>query len=79
MCTYPVQPCLHIRLYYYLLSPQYTVLHILFIAHFTPYFYFILTYIDIYSCVMFHFFFFALFIERTCPDLHFCTDYILYN
>ncbi len=34
MCTYPVQPCLHIPLahpclYYNLLSPQYTVLHIL--------------------------------------------------
>ncbi len=58
--------CLHIPLahpclYYYLLSPQYTVLHILFHCTFYPlflsYFYFILTYIYIYifSCVMFHF------------------------
>ncbi len=54
MCTYPVQPCLHILLavwtffllfahssahpclYYYLLSPQYTVLHILFHCTFYP-------------------------------------------
>ncbi len=61
MCTYPVQPCLHIPLahpclYYYLLSPQYTVLHILFHCTFYPlffsYFYFILTYIYIYSLVL---------------------------
>ncbi len=25
------------------------------------------------------FFFFALSIERTCPDLHFTTDYTLYD
>ncbi len=64
MCTYPVQPCLHIPLahpclYYYLLSPQYTVLHILFHCTFYPlfcFFYFILTYIYIYSRVMFHFY-----------------------
>ncbi len=70
MCTYPVQPCLHIPLahpclYYYLLSPQYTVLHILFhctfyfIAHFTDLnssflliFVLIFTYIYIYSLVL---------------------------
>ncbi len=67
----PGTTCLHILLahpclYYYLLSAQYTVLHILFL----PILY-------IFSCVMFHFF--ALSIERTCPDLHFTTDYILYN
>ncbi len=29
---------------------------------------------------MFHLFtFFALSIERTCPDLHFTTDYTLYD
>ncbi len=30
---------------------------------------------------MFHFYFnfVALSIERACPDLHFTTDYILYN
>ncbi len=53
--------CLHIPLahpclYYYLLSPQYTVLHILFHCTFYPlffsYFYFILTYIYIYSLVL---------------------------
>ncbi len=28
---------------------------------------------------LFIFFFFALSIERTCPDLHFTTDYTLYD
>ncbi len=61
--------CLHIPLahpclYYYLLSPQYTVLHILFYCTFYPLFfflfYFILTYIYIYSlvlCIIFIFIF----------------------
>ncbi len=87
--------CLHIPLahpclYYYLLSPQYTVLHILFHCTFYPLLFsffssnlnFILTYIYIYSlvlCFICIFIFFALSIERTCPDLHFTTDYILYN
>ncbi len=78
-------PCLHILLahlclYYYLLSPQYTVLPIVLylILIFSYYFYFISTYIYIYSLVL-CFIFFALSIERTCPDLHFTTDYILYN
>ncbi len=74
----PATTCLHIRLahpclYYYLLSPQYTVLHILFYCTF--YFFLpILLYI-LFCCVMY----FALSIERTWPDLHFTTDYILYN
>ncbi len=51
-----------------------------FIAHLNPLFLFY-TYLYLYilSCVMFHFYFFALSIERTCPDVHFTTDYILYN
>ncbi len=38
-------------------------------------------YLYIFSCVMFHFlfYFFALSIERTCPDLHATTDYTLYD
>ncbi len=56
--------CLHIPLAhpflnYYLLSAQYTVLHILFHCTFyrlfSSYFYFILTYIYIYFLVLFHF------------------------
>ncbi len=57
-CCYvyiPATTCLHIPLahpclYYYLLSPQYTVLHILF--HYTLHSFFLLiwTYIYIYSC-----------------------------
>ncbi len=45
------------------------------------FFYLTLTYIYIYSRVMFHFlfYFFAVSIERTCPDLHFTTDYTLYD
>ncbi len=62
----PGTSCLHILLlhpclYYYLLSPQYTVLHILFhctFYSFFSYFYFILTYIYIYSLVSCFFFFF---------------------
>ncbi len=78
--------CLHILLahpclYYYLLSPQYTVLHILFYCTFYSLFFLYLFYyylhLYIFSCVMFHFF--ALSIERTCPDLHFTTNYIVYN
>ncbi len=38
-------------------------------------------YLNICSCVMYHllFYFFALSIERTRPDLHFTTDYTLYD
>ncbi len=31
------------------------------------------------SFFIYYLIFFALSIERTCPDLHFTTDYILYN
>ncbi len=72
---------------------QYTVLHIL--SNCTSYslFYFIICsyfhshlYLYIYSLVLcftvlfaYVNFFFALSIERTCPDLHFTTDYTLYD
>ncbi len=51
-------------------------------------------FLSVFSCVMFHCFsacyfysifyfiiniFFAFSIERTCPDLHFTTDYTLYD
>ncbi len=39
-------------------------------------FYFLFYY---YYFYLFIFFFFALSIERTCPDLHFTTDYTLYD
>ncbi len=90
-CCYvyiPGTTCLHILLahpclYYYLLSPQYTVLHILFHCTFYSLFFLICILflpIFIYSLLCYvSFFFFALSIERTCPDLHFTTDYILYN
>ncbi len=32
-----------------------------------------------YILLLFIFYFFALSIERTCPDLHFTTDYTLYD
>ncbi len=85
MCTYPVQPCLHILLavctsLFILLFIKSTVYCI---AHFTPYCFLFLfysyLYLYIFSCVRFHFYIFALSVERTCPDLHFTTDYILYN
>ncbi len=85
-CCYvyiPGTTCLHILLahpciYYYLLRPQYTVLHILFYCTF--YSLFILIFLPIFihiilCCVTY----FALSIERTGPDLHFTMDYILYN
>ncbi len=77
--------CLHIPLahpclYYYVLSPQYTVLHILPLIFFLIFILFLPTFIYILLCyVSFFSFFFALSIGRTCPDLHFTTDYILYN
>ncbi len=55
---------------FYLLSLQYTVLHILFFIFYSlP---------NMYSLVLvLHVI--ALSIERTWPDLHFTADYILYN
>ncbi len=35
--------------------------------------------IFLFSILLLLFFFFALSIERTCPDLHFTTDYTLYD
>ncbi len=68
------------------INPQYTVLHILSHCTFYSLFYYLFLFsfspifIYIFSCVMFHcFIFFALSIERTCPDLHFTTDYTLYD
>ncbi len=79
--------------YYYLLSPIYcfctsylfcTFLYS--IAHFTLYFSFLPIYIYIYiyicSCVvllLYNFNYFALSTERTWFDLHFTSDYTLYN
>ncbi len=72
----PCTACLHIPLahtclYYYLLSPQYAILHILF--YFTPYsslfvpivflILFLYLYLFIFSCAVLHYF--ALSIERT--------------
>ncbi len=83
----PCTTCLHILLahsclYYYLLSLQYTVLHILFYCTFYSSLFFILLfyfylYLCIFSCVVLHLI--ALSIEQTWPDLHFTADYILYN
>ncbi len=73
MCIYPVQRFAHSSRtsLFILLFIKSTVLHILLFI-FSYYFYLILflTYIYIYSIVS---------IERTWPDLHFTTDYILYN
>ncbi len=60
----------------------YSLFYFYFILSFFHIFYLTLTYIYIYSLVLcFHllFYFFALSIERTCPDLHFTTDYTLYD
>ncbi len=57
-------------------------LHILLIFFFfLSYFLILFLHIFIYSLVLcFIFFtFFALSIERTCPDLHFTTDYTMYD
>ncbi len=77
--------CLHIPLahpclYDYLLSPQFTVLHCtfysLFVLEFVLYIYFLPIFMYILLCCDTYF---ALSIERTCPDLHFTTDYILFT
>ncbi len=79
--------------YNYLLSPIILFLHILFVLHFfysiahlTLYFSFLPIYIYIYiyicSCVvllLFNLYSFALSTERTWLDLHFTSDYTLYN
>ncbi len=62
------------------------------IAHFTPYFillflliFFFILFLPIFKYMLlcyvssFIFILFALSIERTCPDLHFTTDYTLYD
>ncbi len=71
-------PLAHPCLYYYLLSPQYTVLHILFYCTFYSLFFllFLPIFIYILLCCVTHF---ALSIERTWPDLHFTTNFFLYN
>ncbi len=74
--------------YYYLLSPSILFLHILFVLHFlfycTFYSLFLFFYLYICSCVVlllynFNFYSFALSTERTWFDLHFTSDYTLYN
>ncbi len=74
MCTYPVQPRLHIPLahpscsYYYLLSPNILFLHLFCtfysIAHFTLYFSFF-TYI--HALVLCYFYIICIFILLHCP------------
>ncbi len=79
--TYLHIPLAHPCLNYYLL--QYTVLHILFYCTTWSslwcffFFFFFYLYFCLFSCVVLQYF--ALSIERTWPDLHFTTDYILYN
>ncbi len=84
-CCYvyiPCTTCLHIPLahpclYYYLLSLQYPAHFIL--LHFFIFSIFFIFYLYLYIfswvCVTI----IALSIEQTWPDLHFTTDYILYN
>ncbi len=55
-------PLAHPSLYYYLLSPQYTVLHILFYCTFYSFFCFLPIFIYILLCFVTYF---ALFIELT--------------
>ncbi len=90
ICTFS---CTSVFIFIFI-NPQYTVLHILSHAHLTPYFIllfvpiFILTILIYIYCPVLCFIvllpfmlflFFALSIERTCPDLHFTTDYTLYD
>ncbi len=72
--------------YYYLLSPSILFLHILFVLHLlfhcTFYSLFLFFYLYICSCVvlfLYNFYFFALSTELTWFDLHFTSDYTLYN
>ncbi len=85
----PGTTCLHILLaypclYYYLLRPHYTVLHILFHCTLYPLFFFLFlfySYLDLYIyillCYVSLFLFIYLFFHcpLSGPDLHFTTDY----
>ncbi len=53
-------------------------MHILPLIFFLIFILFLPIFIYILLCYVL-FIFFALSIERTCPDLYFTTDYILYN
>ncbi len=86
MCTYPVQPCLHILMFahstLFIKSTVYCIAHFISLHILSLIFIlFLPIFIYIFSCVMFHFDFdfFALSIEQTCPDLDITTDYILCN
>ncbi len=74
----PGTTCLHIPLahpclYYYLLSPQYTVLHILFFILSYYYFFFYL-YLCIFSCVVLH----ILHCPLSGPDLIYISLLIIF-
>ncbi len=77
MCTYPVQPIctllLHIFVHCTFYSLFYFIFYLFFILFLPIFIYTLLCYVS--SFILF----FALSIERTCPDLHFTTDYTLYD
>ncbi len=62
----------HLYLYIYILLCYVSLFYCLFYFLFYYYYYYYYYYIYIFC-------FFALSIERTCPDLHFTTDYTLYD
>ncbi len=77
----PGTTCLHIHLahpclYYYLLSPQYTVLHIVFYCTFCSLFFLIsfYLYLSIFSCVVLHILHFPL----SGPDLTYISLLIIF-
>ncbi len=68
---------------------SYSLFYFIICSYFHSHLYLYIYIYFFFSCVMFHCFiaffcilfiyFFALCIERTCPDLHFTTDYTLYD
>ncbi len=75
MCIYRYNLFAHPCLFYYLLSPQYAVLHILFYCTFYSLFF-------LFFCIFYLYLYIYSLVLHTlhCPLIgHFTTDYILYN
>ncbi len=61
--------------FYFIICSLFVLIYIIYIYSLVMFHCFI----AFYFFILFYFIFFALSIERTCPDLHFTTDYTLYD
>ncbi len=65
----------HLLILLFIMSPVYCIAHFIYYTYSSLFYFFL--YSCIFSCIVLQYF--ALSIKRTWPDLHFTTDYILYN